>query len=92
MKPGLTIEFNVWCLYLGTGNHCTVVELIKGSEAEEASVLQHPSLVFGKDQWNILVSLLDLLSKIKVSKSFRRHVKSLNFKLSYCILFTKNKL
>lgn len=45
----LRIEFNVWCLYLGTGNHCTVVEQIKGSEVEEESVLQHPSLVFGKD-------------------------------------------
>lgn len=48
----LRIEFNVWCLYLGTGNHCTVVEQIKGSEAEEKSVLQHPSLVFGKDLRN----------------------------------------
>lgn len=45
MKPVLRIEFNVWCLYLGTGNHCTVVEQIKGSEAEEESVLQYPSLV-----------------------------------------------
>lgn len=77
MKPVLTIEFNVWCLYLGTGNHYTVVEQIKESEAEEASVLQHPSLVFGRDQWNILVSLLQLLSQIKVSNGFRSHLKSL---------------
>ncbi|KAI9549004.1 hypothetical protein NQZ68_003538 [Dissostichus eleginoides] len=52
MKPVLRIEFNVWCLCLGTGNHCTVVEQIKKSEAEEESVLQHPSPVFGKQPWN----------------------------------------
>lgn len=34
MKPVLRIEFNVCCLYLGTRNHCTVVEQIKGSKAE----------------------------------------------------------
>ena len=45
----LRIGFNVRCLHPGTGNHCTVVEQIKGSEAEEESVLQHQALVFGKD-------------------------------------------
>lgn len=52
MKPGLTIELNVWCLYLGTGNHCTVVEQTEG-EAGEVSALRRPALVSGKDQWNI---------------------------------------
>lgn len=52
MKPVLRIECNVCCLYLGTGNHCTVVEQIKGNETEEQTVLQPPSLVYGKDLRN----------------------------------------
>lgn len=68
----LRIEFNVRRLYLGTGNHCTVVEQIKGSEAEEESVLQHPSLAFWKRfKGTMLVSPLELLSKIKWSKDFK---------------------
>lgn len=54
MKLVLRIDFNVRCLYLGTGNHCTVVEQIKGSEAEKESVLQHLSLVSVKDLRNCI--------------------------------------
>ncbi len=57
----LRIGFNVWCLYLGTGNHCTVVEQIKGNEAEEESVRQHPPLVVGKDLGNHLSFMVRIM-------------------------------
>ncbi|KAK1902005.1 Non-legume hemoglobin [Dissostichus eleginoides] len=68
MKPVLRIEFNVWCLCLGTGNHCTVVEQIKKSEAEEESVLQHPSPVFGKQPWNHVAFIVGSIIGNKAEK------------------------
>lgn len=54
----LRVEFNVRCLCLGTGNHCTVVEQIKGSEAEEEGTFHHQSLVLEKDHVSFIVRVI----------------------------------